>query len=307
MSRTQGFIEKNRLLLYGAITQLEVSVHQEKTLKKSMEISQKERSFVKSVVLGKKNLTVAQASFKQMSQKEKQKLFFIFSRFILSYYSSHLVYPVQEVFLKKFSLNNNALKTFLKAVFEYDSYRDFITDIIPVFYLSYNENHQVVLSAYIKAIESNHRKENKPYQHPELLDIARILETHYPNVNVNIVKKLLGFKATYFENESLFKGWFDIKESAKLLKPKLFNNFIDTKTYYDQARLLEKTLKNSNKGFIITSATAGVTLNDGFFNNLLFLANERGIPLVVMAVNRETEYLPYVKQIEKKDGSKTYV
>ena len=299
-------VDEHRLLLYRAITDLEVKAFQEKKTK-NIQVSKEEVELVKSVISGMDKLGYSKSSFKKMSREKKLQVFSVLSQFIMSYYWNHLVYPVQELLLQEFNLNRKSFINFLVNFFAYDSYREFMIDIIPFFNHSQMKIQKEVLSAYIKAMENNRKKDDKPYHHPEVADIARELGSKYPNINANIAEKLLGFKSSYFEGESLFNGWFDIKESAKLLKPKLFNNFIDTKVYYEQAKMLAENIKKSNKGFIITSATAGVTLNDGFFNNLLFLANKKEIPLVIMAVNRETEFLPHVKLVEKKDGSKSYV
>ena len=299
-------LEKNRLLLYRAVIDLEALVFQNKKTKNTA-VSEKDVAFVNSFFLDLDKQGYSSSSLKKVNQTNKTRVFSAFSQFILSYYLRHLVFPVQELLLQEFSLNRKSFVNFLTNFLAYNSYREFIIDIIPIFDHSQNRNREVVLSAYIKSMENNRKKDDKPFHHPELSDIVLVLESNYPNINVNIVKKLLGFKPAYFEGENLFNGWFDIKDAAKFKKPHLFNNFVDTKVYYDQAKLLTETIKESNKGFIVTSATAGVTLNDGFFNNLLALANKKGIPLVIMAVNRETEFLPYIKQVERKDGYKTYV
>ena len=296
--------DKNRILLYRSINKLEKKFYKEKS---DAQISKEDLLFVKSIILNKKTPYTIKSMFKKMSEEKKERVFSIFSQFVLFYYSKHLVFPVQEPFLKKFNLNSLQFKSFLNSGFGYNSYKEFIEDINPIFYFSHLKNREVIISAYIKAIKNNHNQDNKPYHQPELLDILKVLEPQYPDLNVNVIGKLLGLKPSYFKDENLFTGWTDIKTSAKLLNPKIFNNFVDTKIYYEQAELLAKTLKESNKAFIITSATAGVPLNDGFFNNLLSLATKKDIPLVVMAVNRETEHLPYMKLVEKADGSKTYV
>ena len=291
--------EKNRLLLYKAITNLESQVFESKKPKK-IQISEEDIEFLKSIILKIDQVGSSKSVL-------KNKVFSVLSQFILSYHSEQLVFPVQELLINEFGLNRKNFLSFLINTFSYGSYREFITDIIPFFDKSEIKNREVLISAYIKAIQVNHREQDSPYQQPSLADINDQLIGDYPNININIVKKLLGLHPAYFENEKLFNGWFDIKESAKLVNPKLFNNFLDTKIYYEQASLLAEAVKKDNKGFIITSATAGVTLNDGFFNNLLRLANKKEVPLVVMAVNRETEYLPFVKERKKRDGSTFYL
>lgn len=215
-------------------------------------------------------------------------------------YSRHLFYPVQKFLSNKSKIDVESLNSFLHDSLAYRNYTEFISDVNSRFVKQKGFYKEILANAYMKAINENQKQENSVRRHPNPEDIVKQLK-NFPDMDSMLVEKLLGLKPAFF-NESLFNGWNDIKEFSKALKPGMFNNFVDNKIYHEQAQNFINRIKKDNTGFIVSSATAGVPLNDSFFNLILKEAEKRDIPLVIMAVNRETEHLPYVKLVEREDG-----
>ena len=245
--------------------------------------------------------------FKNLNQQKQQEISDFLPDLLLDNYSKNFTFPSQKNLLQLFKVNQKSFETFLKEVLGYKNYKNLIDDMtVPYFIQNYKDTlKKTLIDAYITAIQKNQKKTENLPTHPSLSDINEVLKEKYPSVTISRLNRFLGLKSPVF-NEQIFNGWNDLKEKAKEKKPKLFANFIDNKIYSNQFVELQSHLLKTNSGFIITSATAGVPLDDDYFNLILKRANQNKVPLIILPVNRESEYLPLVKPIKKEDGSIMY-
>lgn len=234
--------------------------------------------------------------FSDLSYADRKKVFKVFYKIITDTYKTRLFFPVEKDFADSLAIPPKALTNFLKEVLAYRNYKAFAEDAIPHFKSSRELAKETLLKAYLKAIEENYKREKKPRHHPNLPDIVSQLKPQYKGVDVQAVETLLNLYSGEFEGDALFKGWEGIKQAGKILSPDSFKEFIDTRLYYHQAEQFIERITKDNKGFIVASATSGVPLNDTLFNLLLAMAKRKGIPLLILSVNGETEYLPFVQK-----------
>ena len=254
---------------------------------------------------------ITSSSFSESSKIAKDKFLKSLTIYINEYYSQWFLYPSESQLMASLKAPVDNFLSLLRPL-GYSNYSSLIEDI-GLHSPRLKENLRTFMAhVYIKTIEAIRKEKDISYHSPGIHELRKFINDS-SNFEVEISAKtlqiLLGNKKPHYEQDRLFSknsGLLEIKDRAKFIKPNIFINFSDNDVLLAQANEFVKKLSDPRyKGFIVSSVTSRVPLNDSFFTTLVKMAKQKNLLLVLLAVNRETELLPEIKEVSK-DGTTVY-
>ena len=97
------------------------------------------------------------------------------------------------------------------------------------------------------------------------------------------------------------EGMLEVEALAKTLTPSAFVNYIDTNLFSLKSDQETAEMILRSNGAIVSTVIAGIPTNKDFFESLLSYGEKKGVPIVLLPVNGQTEGIdPYLLTMPKR-------
>ena len=240
-----------------------------------------------------------------LTLEQKKHLTFTLIAYVNFYYSKWLRYPSKKQLAKVMGIKEESASFLLKYTgYNYKKFIEALAESSP----NLRDNARAFITkTYIQTMEMNKREQDIAYYAPNLPDLAQAIKLQSLDISAETLSVILGYRKSEHKRDRLFpQGLAGVKNLAKQRNPKIFTNFLDSNIFFDQAEKFSKKITHPRtNGYVVSSVTSGIALDDVFFNNLMKFAEEKNLLVVLIPVNREAEFLPEVK-VTKKGGKKYY-